>query len=308
MSDMGSARVADRRWYLLSALLVGSGLVHVVVQLVVGGPWAGPVSWRKPTTFGLSFGLTLATITWVTTFVPISARARTRLLTGFGFACLLEVTVITVQAWRKVPSHFNTSTPLNAAFAYTAAAGGAIIIVTSVAFAVASLRTDQRISPSMRLAVRVGFGSFLSALGIGAAMIVIGTVAARTESQDAAYTAATALKTGHAATMHGILVLPMLAWLASFTSWPESLRVQVISLGAVGYLLAAGVIVAETLTTIDPLRPWSGPVLPTVLGLAGLCCLLIAGGSVLNGCRTAVPDIVATVRRSSARLVAQPEK
>jgi len=53
------------------------------VQAVVGGPWDGPVSWRKPTTFGVAFGLTLATITWVTTFVPMRERTRRIALTDF---------------------------------------------------------------------------------------------------------------------------------------------------------------------------------------------------------------------------------
>jgi hypothetical protein len=35
------------------------------VLVVTGGSWEGPVSWRKPMSFGLSFGVTLATIGWV---------------------------------------------------------------------------------------------------------------------------------------------------------------------------------------------------------------------------------------------------
>src|SRR3954471_6848448 len=110
----GEAGSRDPALLRLAGLLVASGVLHAGVQLVVGGPWDGPVSWRKPTTFGLAFGVTLATLVWVTRFVAISAPARRRLLTLFGAACLLEVTVITVQAWRKVPSHFNTTTALDA--------------------------------------------------------------------------------------------------------------------------------------------------------------------------------------------------
>jgi hypothetical protein len=42
-----------------------SGLVHLGVLVVAGGSWQGPLSWRKPMTFGLSFELTLITISWV---------------------------------------------------------------------------------------------------------------------------------------------------------------------------------------------------------------------------------------------------
>jgi hypothetical protein len=51
--------------YRVAAVLFASGLFHLVVFAVDGGPWEGPVSWRKPVTFGLSFGLTLATYAWV---------------------------------------------------------------------------------------------------------------------------------------------------------------------------------------------------------------------------------------------------
>ena len=108
--------------YVISALLVVSGLVHLGVLLVTHGSWHGPVSWRKPMTFGLSFGLTLATITWLSSYV----RLRAWLLGGFAAACVLEVALITVQAWRRTPSHFNLSTPLDGVIARTLAAGGAV--------------------------------------------------------------------------------------------------------------------------------------------------------------------------------------
>jgi hypothetical protein len=42
--------------YWCAALLVLSGLFHVGAFLADGGPWEGPLSWRKPITFGLSSG------------------------------------------------------------------------------------------------------------------------------------------------------------------------------------------------------------------------------------------------------------
>src|SRR5262245_39553990 len=62
-------RPVERWCYRIGALLIVAGLVHLGVFVVDGGSWQGPVSWRKPVTFGLSFGLTLITITWVTSFL-----------------------------------------------------------------------------------------------------------------------------------------------------------------------------------------------------------------------------------------------
>ncbi len=56
--NVGVVMRPRRFLYLVGALLVSSGLFHLGVFLVDGGPWAGPLSWRKPVTFGISFGLT----------------------------------------------------------------------------------------------------------------------------------------------------------------------------------------------------------------------------------------------------------
>src|SRR4051812_9304080 len=62
------ARPAERLAHAVGLVLILSGLVHLAVFAVDGGPWYGPVSWRKPVTFGLSFGATLIAVTWVTSY------------------------------------------------------------------------------------------------------------------------------------------------------------------------------------------------------------------------------------------------
>ncbi|HWC84313.1 MAG TPA: hypothetical protein VG756_30525 [Pseudonocardiaceae bacterium] len=275
-------RRIDRWCYGLGALLFASGLFHLGVQLVLGGPWDGPVSWRKPFDFGLAFGLTLATVTWVTGYLTIGERTRARLLGVFALACVLEVGVITTQAWRGQPSHFNVSSPVNSAFAFTAAGGGALIIVVSVVFARAAFRPAPGVSAAMRLAVRAGFVSFLGTLAIGAFMIALGVITTRTVSQTAAYTVDAAFKSGHAALMHGILILPVLAWLGERTGWTPERRVRVVALGCAGYFLAAGVVVVDTFVTIDPVALAGAPAWATGLTAAGLACLLTAGALTLR--------------------------
>src|SRR5215470_6765022 len=103
----------ERIAYVIGALLILAGLFHLAVFAVRGGPWEGPVSWRKPTTFGVSFGLTLMTVTWVTSYVRIASRARAALLAIFAADCIVEVAGITIQAWRHVPSHFNSQGAVN---------------------------------------------------------------------------------------------------------------------------------------------------------------------------------------------------
>lgn len=273
-------RPIERWCYGLGALLIVAGLFHLGVFAVRGGSWQGPVSWRKPTTFGLSFGLTLLTLTWVASSLDLSVRARQGWLGLFAAACTLEVGLITVQAWRRVPSHFNISTPFDAVIARTLAVGGAVLIVVVVALTIVSMRANPALSPSMGLALRVGFLTLLFALAVGAAMIAKGMVTVLGGQQQEAYSVAGSLKPAHAVTMHGILVLPALAWLLSFTDWDEARRVRLVWLAVVGYALLAGVVIAVSFAGI---APDGAPLIAGLLAALGTAILLVSGGLALGG-------------------------
>src|SRR4029077_17769215 len=89
----------ERVGFIVGALLLVSGLIHFAILVVGDGSWQGPLSLRKPTTFGLSFGLTLMTIIWVASFLRLGDGARRWLLGAFTTACALETALVTVQAW-----------------------------------------------------------------------------------------------------------------------------------------------------------------------------------------------------------------
>src|SRR5437867_11929083 len=75
-----------------------------------GGSWAGPLSLRKPATFGLSFGLTLLTIVWVMSFLRLGDRTRAVVLGSFTVAGAGETALVWLEACRGVPSHSNVET------------------------------------------------------------------------------------------------------------------------------------------------------------------------------------------------------
>ncbi|KUL30043.1 hypothetical protein [Actinoplanes awajinensis] len=217
-------RPVERTAHLVGALLMLSGVLHFGVFLVDGGPWEGPVSWRKPTTFGLSFGLTLITVAWVTSYLVMSPRARVWLLGVFTADCVLEVAGITVQAWRRLPSHFNTETPSSRAIAMSLAFGGAVLVVVLTTFALVALRGRIRGPSDLVLALRAGWSLLLLTLFTGVAMVAKGSILFRTESPQAAYTTAGSLKPVHGVALHAILVLPLLAVLLHQRGWPEPRR------------------------------------------------------------------------------------
>lgn len=229
------ARPAERIAYLVGAALLASGLVHLAVLILSGGTWLGPLSLRKPTTFGLSFGLTLATLAWATSFLSVRPRVRAGLLGVFTAASVVETTLVTMQAWRGVPSHFNFETPFDTGVTMTLAAGGGVIIATVLAFAGAALAGAGPLSPSMRLAVRSGLLALLIALAAGAVMIATGVSEVRTGDPQLAYDTAGFLKPLHAVAMHGILVLPGVAWLLGFTGYSEQRRVRYVQAAIVAY-------------------------------------------------------------------------
>jgi hypothetical protein len=235
---MKNPRAVDRLCHGTGLLLVLSGLAHLVVFAVDGGPWDGPVSWRKPVTFGLSFGLTLMAITWVTSYLRVGPRLRSALLLVFAADCVVEVGGITLQAWRRVPSHLNMETGFDTAVSMTLAVGGGILVVLLTVFAVASFRHRPAGPAGMPLAIRSGFAILLVALVSGAAMIARGVVLTRTGHQEAAYHSTAPLKPLHGVSLHAVLVLPALAWLLSRSSWSERTRRRIVGAAAGCYAAA----------------------------------------------------------------------
>lgn len=276
---VGTRRI-ERLGYLAGLALMASGVFHLGVFAVDGGPWEGPVSWRKAVTFGLSFGLTLVTITWVASYVRLAARTRGVLLGVFGLACVMETALVTMQAWRHVPSHFDLETTFDGIVARTLAVGGGVLVFVIAVLTVAAFRADPGTPPSMRLAVRAGFVFLDTALLLGGVMIARGMVEVFGGDQQRAYAVGGFLKAAHGATMHEILVLPLLAWLLRFSGWPEARRVRLIAVTAAGFAVVAVAITVESATGTAP------AVVVVTLGA------LITGG-VIAGSRVAL----AAVRR-----------
>jgi hypothetical protein len=108
---------------------------------VGGGRWVGvgALSWRKPTTFGLSFGLTTVTLAWVATWLPVRPRVGWTAAGLLAVAVSYEVAWVVVQHARGVPAHFNDTTVLDerlfiAGAVMVAVAIGVIAAMTLAAF------------------------------------------------------------------------------------------------------------------------------------------------------------------------------
>ncbi|MFI5892739.1 hypothetical protein ACIA5D_21775 [Actinoplanes sp. NPDC051513] len=284
----GGARPIERAGYLIGSVLLASGLFHAAVLITSGGTWEGPVSWRKPMTFGLSFGLTLITIAWVTSLVPLRDRTRNLLLGVFATASVVEVLLITMQAWRRVPSHFNMETPFDTAVSRVLAAGGGVIIVVVVALTIATWRPLPAVAPSMRLALRAGFLALDTALLIGAIMVVTAVLDVARGDQLAAYAVGAQWKPAHFVPMHGVLALPLLAWLLARTPLPERSRVKTVALATAGYGVLCLLSVVESAASINPLQ---APLIADTIAALAIAAIVAAGARALALLRsTPMPD------------------
>ncbi len=238
---VAAQRPVERACYLIGAVLIGSGLLHLGVAAIDVRPWLGPLSWRKAVTFGVSFGTILIAITWISSYLRLSLRSRAWLLGVFAADCVIEVSGITVQAWRHVPSHFNTETPFDMVIAYSLAGGGGVLIIVLGSLAITAFRGKIDSPPSMRLALRAGFALLLAGLAAGVAMIVRGETLIKAGHRAAAYDTAGFLKLFHGVSLNAILVLPILAWLLSLTRRSEVQRTRIVAAATTGYVLLAAV-------------------------------------------------------------------
>eukprot|EP00928_Gymnodinium_smaydae_P066653 TRINITY_DN49628_c0_g1_i1.p2 TRINITY_DN49628_c0_g1~~TRINITY_DN49628_c0_g1_i1.p2 ORF type:complete len:384 (-),score=84.62 TRINITY_DN49628_c0_g1_i1:204-1298(-) len=234
----------DPEWPLLHVGLAffGSFLLHWLGYRLavhrVGWPspwfaeteWEGRVGWRKPLVFGLSNAMVFCSLRRALRAQRLCSRARWAHLAAWATA--VEVGVITLQAWRGVPSHFNTATDLDAVL-YAVKLGGALLLsATCVAAAVGVLLRPARglVADLELVALRHGLLLVLVSIAVGLAQVVYGhsSRAARAEEAEPCLAATNGVesspcyeihgqaivKLAHFLPLHATEVLLMLAWAA----------------------------------------------------------------------------------------------
>jgi hypothetical protein len=148
-----------------SPLLTGTGLLMLVVlaaslvglvvdsRIVTGVP-----VWLKPVKFAISTAVYMLTLAGIFTLLPEWRRTRRVVECVTAFVMVLEVGIIDMQAWRGTTSHFNVSTPFDAAMFLIM--GSAIVVqtITSIAVAVALWRqrfADRALGWALRFAMMI---------------------------------------------------------------------------------------------------------------------------------------------------------
>lgn len=216
-------------------ILVVSGLVHVVVWAVLGGPWEGPLAWRKPILFGISTGVTLWSLAWLLPLLrPL--RGDVWLSRVLSTSLVVEVALITLQTWRGVPSHFNRATPFDAS---VGEAAQWLVWLASFIIAYLTVRSlfPLQASLPMKLAIRGGMLLLLVGCALGFWTAMAGDWLMSQQLAAEIIPPRGVLKFPHGMAMHAIQFLPIVAWLSRFRDLDQQRSMRVVQLATASVTL-----------------------------------------------------------------------
>ena len=145
--------------------LAASMLGLVIDPRLIGGAPA----WLKPAKFAASISIYSLTLIWLFTYIP--RAERTRRIVGRLSAVVMgvELGIIALQAARGTTSHFNVSTPLNAALFMIMGLAIVTQTLSTVAVAVALFRA-QHADHALGWALRLGMLITIAGASLGGLM------------------------------------------------------------------------------------------------------------------------------------------
>ena len=222
-------------WILAAVLIVA---VQFDSRTILGiNPWI------KPIKFSISIAIYVWTLAWYLRYLAARKRAVRIISWGVAICVLSEIIGITLQSARGVPSHFNVTTPLNAAM-FTAM--GIVIGINTalVIWACVLFFVDHPDLPAAYLwGIRFGLVLFLLASFEGVFMVMHGSHTVGVPDGGAGLPfvnwsrAHGDLRVMHFAGMHALQVLPLAGYWIAHSGRAEAVQV---SYTAVVFLLYLG--------------------------------------------------------------------
>jgi hypothetical protein len=288
---VGDTTGYQRLAYVVGAALVVVGLLHIGIGVATGESASGPLSWRKPATFGVSFGLTTATMAWVATYLPRRQAIGWTLAGTLAISTTAEVVWVSVQHARGVPAHFNTATDVDFAMFIGGAVAVGITIVVLATVAIASFSAMSAPAP-MALAIRSGMVALLAAQAVGAwylahGLSLLDAGADPLTQSMSTYGAAGAMKFAHAVPMHAIQVLGAVALSLSFSNLNTRRQLRLVASAVTGYAGILAVVLVRTARGLSPFDLFDvSTVLYVIAGGLLLAPMVVAAGAAARRYRT----------------------
>jgi hypothetical protein len=275
------------------AVIAGIG-VFADPRVLTGAP-----IWLKPFKFAVSFVLYTSTLAWMLSLLPRRSRAARWAATVLLAMSVTEIVVIVTQVIRGTTSHYNESSPLNAALWQVM--GTSIMVLFVAHFVIGVVLLRQRLADRVSAhAVRWGLG--LSLLGMLAAVPMVtkpgidGAVGAHSVGvADGGpglpvvgwSTTGGDLRIGHFVGLHALQALPLLALLLG-NRLDEAIRVRLLIVGGTVYAGLVAVLTWQALRGQPLLRPDA----LTLTAWAALATVAAtATGAVLMTARRSQPEL-----------------
>ncbi|SCF20901.1 hypothetical protein GA0074696_3437 [Micromonospora purpureochromogenes] len=259
----------------MMVFVAGMAVLAVVAAIgIVADPriLTGVPIWLKPFKFAVSFVLYGTTLAWMLSLLPRRSRTAERAGTVVVAMSLAEMAVIVAQVLRGTTSHYNETTPLNAALWQVMGASIMVLFVAHLVIGIVVLRQPM----ADRVArYAVGWGLGLSLLGMLAAipMVVPGQEVA--EGIGGAHsvgvpdggrglplvgwsTTGGDLRIGHFVGLHALQALPIMAILLSrfLGTWlDERSQVRLVIVAGAAYGVLTMLLTWQALRGQPLLRP-----------------------------------------------------
>ena len=283
-----------RLLWVTGTVLLTTMLVHVAALMATGGSWTGPVSLRKPATFAETGWLACWSVALI--LPAVRTRAWQRHLVGaatvlFGVG---ETSIIGFQAWRGVPSHYNFTTPLDAALMRGGAAGTAGVFLAATLVLLVAAARSRGTPASARLGVLAGIVLLFMGCVIGLIMIFNnsgvyqGSIGAGFTERTTDYLGPSAATVGpdyllikpatsggdlvllHAIGVHGLVLLAVPAVLLARSAMPAARQLRVVALSVAAVGIATGILAVHAFRQLD----WN-QFSPLALAALALCTVAL---------------------------------
>jgi hypothetical protein len=279
----------------LAALVLGSAVLlgaTLLLQLVDARQVLGVSTWVKPAKFAASVGVTALSLALLYGALDLSGPGLRRAARVIAAMTWLELALIVVQAARGVPSHFNDMSTLD--FAIFQAMGiGITIFWFALGYVTRQSFRHRAATTVVTWGARLGLVAALSGSAMGFVMTrpapeQVRALAAGAPTMFGAHTIgardggpglpvagwstrAGDLRVPHFIGLHGLQLLPLLAWWLSRRSRAAAPLILIAGLGYLGVMLTALVqaLRGQPLLAPDALT-WG-----LLIGLATACVLAV---------------------------------
>ena len=263
------SRLIHRAWRVNQLLTLTTILYVLLIPLPLIGMLLDPKvitgvnGWMKPLKFLISAAIYNATFLWLLTYVHGRRRLVQIIATGTGLMLLLEIVLITLQVFRNTTSHFNVSTPLDAAIFSTMGTAITLLAIMNLMLAIVLIRRrmDNRVFAwGLRLGVLASFMGMmvaflmtagptpaqLAALEAGAPPTVVGGHSVGVADGGPGLPLGGwsmiggDLRVPHFVGLHGMQMLALLGWALSRPAarhrWRETHRLALVWIGGLTYM------------------------------------------------------------------------